>query len=97
MKLKSHITGVKYYSYKGEVDKITKNILQRKFKANKPNQKWVTDVTEFNVWEEKLYLSPVIVLFNGEIIAFQTGQNRQLDWLKIGLRIQQINSNQMKN
>jgi len=49
MKLKSHITGVKYYSYKGEVDKITKNILQRKFKANKPNQKWVTDVTEFNV------------------------------------------------
>ncbi len=74
MKLKSHIRAVKYRSYKGEVGKIAKNVLQRKFKANRPNQKWVTDVTEFNVRGEKLYLSPVMDLFNGEIIAFQTGR-----------------------
>ena len=72
MKLKSRIRAVKYRSYKGEVGKIAKNVLQRKFKANRPNQKWVTDVTEFNVMGEKLYLSPVMDLFNGEIIAFQT-------------------------
>ena len=74
MKFKSHIRAVKYRSYKGEVGKIAKNVLQRKFKANRPNQKWVTDVTEFNVRGEKLYLSPVMDLFNGEIIAFQTGR-----------------------
>ena len=54
MKLKSRIRAVKYRSYKGEVGKIAKNVLQRKFKANRPNQKWVTDVTEFNVMGEKL-------------------------------------------
>ncbi|WP_017395018.1 IS3 family transposase, partial [Acinetobacter haemolyticus] len=52
--------------------KIVDNVLQRQFKADQPNLKWATDVTEFNVRGEKLYLSPVIDLFNGEIIAFQT-------------------------
>lgn len=47
MKLKSRIRAVKYRSYKGEIGKIANNILQRQFKADKPNQKWVTDVTEF--------------------------------------------------
>ncbi|RKG30863.1 IS3 family transposase, partial [Acinetobacter guerrae] len=48
------------------------NVLQRQFHAAQPNRKWATDVTEFNVRGEKLYLSPVMDLFNGEIIAFQT-------------------------
>ncbi len=72
MKLKSRIRIAKYRSYKGEVGRIADNVLQRQFEANKPNQKWVTDVTEFNVRGEKLYLSPIMDLFNGEIIAFQT-------------------------
>ena len=63
---------MKYRSYKGQVGKIADNVLQRQFKAEQPNQKWVTDVTEFNIRGEKLYLSPVMDLFNGEIIAFQT-------------------------
>ena len=33
--------------------------------------KWVTDVTEFNVGGEKLYLSPIMDLYNGEIVAYQ--------------------------
>ena len=56
MKLKSRIRVAKYRSYKGLVGKVADNILQRQFKANQPNQKWVTDVTEFNVRGEKLYL-----------------------------------------
>lgn len=72
MGLKSRIRVVKYRSYKGEVGKIADNVLKRDFKAERPNQKWTTDVTEFKVEGEKLYLSPVMDLFNGEIIAFQT-------------------------
>ncbi|MGY3823727.1 IS3 family transposase [Acinetobacter haemolyticus] len=72
MQLKSRIRVMKYRSYKGQVSKIVDNVLQRQFKADRPNLKWATDVTEFNVRGEKLYLSPVIDLFNGEIIAFQT-------------------------
>lgn len=72
MKLKSHIRIAKYRSYKGQVGLIADNILQRQFQANKPNQKWVTDVTEFNIRGEKLYLSPIMDLFNGEIVAFKT-------------------------
>ena len=52
-------------------DETTQNILQRDFYATAPNQKWATDVTEFNIRGDKLYLSPVMDLFNGEIIAFQ--------------------------
>ncbi|HDR4909581.1 TPA: DDE-type integrase/transposase/recombinase, partial [Bacillus cereus] len=46
------------------------NILERNFKAEKPNEKWVTDITEFKLCGEKLYLSPMLDLFNGEIIAY---------------------------
>ena len=48
----------KYRSYKGETGKIAPNLLNRDFHAEKPNQKWVTDVTEFSLFGEKLYLSP---------------------------------------
>lgn len=63
----------KYQSYKGVYGKICPNMLNRKFTATQPNQKWVTDVTEFNIQGRKLYLSPVLDLFNGEIIAWQSG------------------------
>lgn len=45
-------------------------MLSRDFAADKPNQKWVTDVTEFALFGQKLYLSPVLDLFNSEIIAY---------------------------
>lgn len=68
--LKCEIRKRKYRSYKGEIGKIADNILKRNFKAEKPNQKWVTDVTEFRVGEHKIYLSPILDLFNGEIISY---------------------------
>jgi putative transposase len=60
----------KYRSYKGTVGKIAPNILARDFTASKPNKKWVTDITEFKLFGEKLYLSPVLDLYNGEIITY---------------------------
>jgi transposase InsO family protein len=69
--LKSIIRVKKYNSYKGEQGKIAPNILERNFKATAPNQKWATDITEFNVSGKKLYLSPIIDLFNQEIISYE--------------------------
>jgi transposase InsO family protein len=68
--LKSLVRMKKYRSYKGNVGKIAPNILKRDFVAAKPNEKWVTDVTEFHLFGEKLYLSPVLDLYNSEIIAY---------------------------
>ena len=72
--LKSLIRTKKYKSYKGEQGKIAPNILQRDFKADKPNQKWVTDITEFKVKDKKLYLSPVMDLYNQEIISYELSE-----------------------
>jgi putative transposase len=71
LKLKSVIRVKKYRSWRGEVGRTAPNLLRRDFRASQPNQKWVTDVTEFNVQGEKLYLSPIMDLYNGEIIAWQ--------------------------
>ena len=60
----------KYRSYRGEVGKTAPNVLKRDFKATAPNQKWVTDVTEFVVAGTKQYFSPVIDLFNSEVVAY---------------------------
>ncbi|ENV60389.1 hypothetical protein F950_00338 [Acinetobacter soli NIPH 2899] len=72
LKLTALIRCKKYQSYKGAYGKTAPNLLDRKFNATKPNQKWVTDVTEFNVHGKKLYLSPILDLFNGEVIAWQS-------------------------
>jgi putative transposase len=71
MGLKSLVRPKKYQSYKGPVGRTAPDLLQRQFTAKRMNEKWVTDVTEFNVAGEKLYLSPVMDLYNGEIVAFE--------------------------
>lgn len=60
----------KYKSYRGTVRKIADNILDRNFMAEASNEKWVTDISEFKLFGEVLYLSPVLHLFNGEIITY---------------------------
>ncbi len=60
----------KYRSYKGEIGKIAPNYLERNFYAEKPNQKWVTDVTEFHVFGQKLYLSPILDLCSRDIVSY---------------------------
>ncbi len=80
----------KYSSYKGTIGKIANNVLNRDFKADKPNQKWVTDVTEFKVNNEKLYLSPIVDLYNGEIISYNLSKhpnfNQIIDMLNKAFR-----------
>ncbi|MCA1055067.1 IS3 family transposase [Rossellomorea aquimaris] len=68
--LKCLVRMKKYRSYQGKVGKIAPNILERNFVATQPNEKWVTDVTEFHLFGEKLYLSPILDLYNGEIISY---------------------------
>lgn len=69
----------KYSSYKGTVGKIADNYIKREFYADKPNKKWYTDVTEFNLRGEKIYLSPILDGFNGEIIAYNTSKSPNLE------------------
>lgn len=61
-----------YSSFKGEVGKIADNKLNRDFKASSMYEKWVTDVTEFRIpgIDKKLYLSPIMDLYNKEIISY---------------------------
>ena len=59
----------KYHSYRGCSGKAD-NIINRDFKANKPNQKWTTDVTQFNLPFEKCYLSPIPDMYYDEIVSY---------------------------
>ena len=60
----------KYCSYKGKVGKIAPNLLKRDFYAERPNQKWVTDVTEFHLFGQKLYLSPILDLCSRDLVSY---------------------------
>lgn len=73
--LKSRIRAKKYKSYKGEHGKIAPNLLDRKFKATRMYEKWVTDITEFKVAGKKLYLSPIMDLYNREIISYHLSES----------------------
>lgn len=64
----------KYKSYRGEVGKIAPNLLGRNFKAEKADEKWVTDITEFSLFGQKLYLSSILDLFNSEIVSFSIAE-----------------------
>lgn len=70
MSLYSKRKKAKYRSYKGEIGKIAPNVIDRNFVATAPNQKWTTDVTEIKIKDRKIYLSPILDMFNGEIISY---------------------------
>lgn len=75
LQLKSMVRIKRYRSYKGDVGKVAPNLLNREFKATKPNQKWVTDITEFSIQGQKLYLSPILDLYNSEIISYSIARH----------------------
>lgn len=79
MDLKCPIRRQKYRSYKGTVGKIAPNIIARDFRAQSPNQKWATDVTQININSEKLYFSPIVDLYNGEIISYNISKTPNLE------------------
>ncbi|NSL85217.1 IS3 family transposase [Chitinophaga sp. Mgbs1] len=73
--LKSLVRVKKYKAYRGEQGRIAPNLLKRNFTAEKSFQKWVTDVTEFSVGGKKLYLSPIMDLYNSEIISYNLSES----------------------
>lgn len=72
----------KYSSYKGTIGKIADNYIERKFESDKPNKKWYTDVTEFNLRGNKIYLSPILDGFNGEVISYNISKSANLEQIK---------------
>lgn len=79
LSLKAAIRVKRYSSWRGDHGESKDNILQRNFKADQPNEKWVTDVTEFAVNGRKLYLSPIIDLFNNEVISYSVSERPAMD------------------
>lgn len=71
-----------YHSYKGTIGKVADNLLNRDFKSSKPFEKITTDVTQFNVCNEKVYLSPIRDLFNREIISYSISLSPNLEQIK---------------
>ena len=63
----------KYNSYKGEISPAVENLINRDFHADKPNQKWLTDITEFSIEAGKVYLSPIIDCLDGMPVSWTVG------------------------
>lgn len=69
----------KYNSYKGDVGKVAPNIIDRDFIAQEPLKKCYTDVTQFKVGDDKVYLATIIDGYNGEIIAYNVSYSPNLE------------------
>ena len=63
----------KYSSYQGEITPAVENVINRDFHAEKPNEKWLTDITEFHIPAGKVYLSPIIDCFDGMPVSWTIG------------------------
>lgn len=57
----------KYSSYQGKISEAARNIINRDFHSEKPNEKVLTDITEFSIPAGKVYLSPIVDCFDGMI------------------------------
>ncbi|WP_084212263.1 MULTISPECIES: IS3 family transposase [unclassified Psychrobacter] len=82
LKLTARIRRQRYRSYKGACGVIAKNRVKRKFRAGAPNRRWLTDITEFKVGDDKLYLSPILDCFNNEIISYELSKRPVYDLVK---------------
>lgn len=87
MGVSSKVRMKKYRSYKGEIGKIAPNLLERDFCAERPNQKWVTDVTEFSLFGEKLYLSPILDLCSEDLVSYTISERPVLGMVTSMLEI----------
>jgi len=76
----------RYRSYKGEVGKTAPNILERDFTASGPCQKWATDVTQINIKDRKCYLSPILDMWNGEVVSYTISDSPNLKMVMDMLR-----------
>ena len=81
MELKALIRAKKAYRHPA-MGEISEHLLKRRFTAKKPNEKWLTDVTELKGKDGKLYLSPILDLFNREIVAYAMSRNANSEMVK---------------
>ena len=81
MGLKAKIRAKKAYRHPA-MGEISEHLLKRRFTAEKPNEKWLTDVTELKGKDGKLYLSPILDLFNREIVAYAMSRNANSEMVK---------------
>lgn len=70
LNLKCMVRVKKYRSYRGQIGKVAPNLINRDFHASAPNKKWTTDITEFSLFGKKIYLSPILDMYNGEIVSY---------------------------
>ena len=63
----------RYASYLEEISPAPENIINRDFQAAAPNEKWLTDITEFQIPAGKVYLSPIIDCFDGMEVSWTIG------------------------
>ena len=67
-----------YRSYKGDLGRVAPNVLNREFNAPAPNRKWATDVTQVRIKDRWVYLSPILDMFNGEIVSYSISDSPTL-------------------
>ena len=72
----------KYSSYQGTIGKIADNRIKRNFEANKPNEKWFTDITEFKLKGEKLYLSVILDAYGRYIVSYNISSHPNFNQIK---------------
>lgn len=70
----------RYVSYRGQVGMIADNVLNRDFTTTGPNQKWVTDVTEFRIGADKLYFSPIMDLYDRSVLSYSIGASPSVEF-----------------
>lgn len=69
----------RYGSYLGEISPAPENLINRDFQAEAPNEKWLTDITEFQIPAGKVYLSPMIDCFDGLVVSWTMGTRPDSD------------------
>jgi len=74
----AHSRICKYSSYQGEITPAVPNLLEKNFHAEKPNEKWLTDITEFSIPAGKVYLSPIVDAMMASCQAGRSGHHRML-------------------
>jgi len=77
--LLAQIRRKKYRHYKPDAVIKKPDLIKRNFRADRPNQKWYTDVSELPFGESKLYLSAIIDGFNNEVVSFALSASPDLE------------------
>ena len=86
----------RYSSYRGEISPEVDNVIQRDFRAEKPNEKWLTDITELSISAGKVYVSPIIDCYDGLPVTWTIGTSPNADLVNTMLdnAISQLSSNE---